>query len=57
VQEHTIKNKELMEAKDPDLQRKRQAEFMRTATDPVLAKEFLMKTSMIQSLRESLAIR
>lgn len=57
VQEHTIKNKELMEAKDPELQRKRQAEFMHTASDPVLAKQFLLKTSMIQSLRESLAIR
>lgn len=57
VQEHTIKNKELMESKDPELQRKRQAEFMQTASDPVLAKQFLLKTSMIQSLRESLTIR
>lgn len=53
VQEHTIRNKELMEATDPQLQQKRQAEFMQTAADPVLAKQFMLKTSMIQSLRES----
>lgn len=53
VQEHTIRNKELMEATDPLLQQKRQAEFMDTAADPVRAKQFLLKTSMIQSLRDS----
>lgn len=57
VQEHTIRNKELMAATDPAVQRKRQQEFMRIAADPVLAKQFLLKTSMIQSLRESAAIQ
>ena len=57
VQEHTIRNKRLMEEKDPQLQRARQQEFMRTAADPELARRFLMKTSMIQSLRDSAAIR
>jgi 3-(3-hydroxy-phenyl)propionate hydroxylase len=57
VQEHTIRNKELMESRDPEMQRRRQAEFARTAADPVLAKRFLMKTSMIESLRESASIR
>jgi 3-(3-hydroxy-phenyl)propionate hydroxylase len=56
VQEHTINNKKLMEAKDPDVQRKRQAEFMRTAADPELARKFLLKTSMIDSLREAAKI-
>jgi len=55
VQEQTIRNKKLMEEKDPQLQRARQAEFMRIAADPQLAKQFLMKTSMIQSLRDSAA--
>jgi 3-(3-hydroxy-phenyl)propionate hydroxylase len=57
VQEHTINNKRLMEEKDPDAQRKRQAHFMRTAADPILAKEFLMKVAMINCVRESYAIR
>ncbi|MFM8844855.1 MAG: FAD-dependent oxidoreductase [Gammaproteobacteria bacterium] len=53
VQEHTINNKKLMESKDPDVQKKRQAEFMRAAADPALSRAFLLKTSMIQSLRDA----
>jgi 3-(3-hydroxy-phenyl)propionate hydroxylase len=56
VQEHTINNKRLMESKDPDVQKKRQAEFMRDASDPALARKFLLRTSMIQSLRDEAAI-
>lgn len=56
VQEHTINNKKLLEARDPDVQRKRQEEFMRTAADPQLARQFLLKTSMIQSLRDAAKI-
>lgn len=56
VQEHTINNKKLMESKDPDIQKKRQADYMRTAADPKLAREFLLRTSMIQSLRDEAAI-
>ncbi len=57
VQEHTINNKKLMEAKDPQIQQKRQADFMRQAADPVLARQFLLKTSMIQSLRDEQLIQ
>jgi 3-(3-hydroxy-phenyl)propionate hydroxylase len=57
VQDHTIRNKKLMEEKDPDLQRRRQAEFMATAADPARAREFLLRTSMIQSLRDAAAIQ
>ena len=57
VQEHTINNKKLMEAKDPQIQQKRQADFMRQAADPVLARQFLLKTSMIQSLRDEQQIQ
>lgn len=57
VQEQTIANKKLMEEKDPDAQKKRQADFMRQAADPVLAKKFLMKTSMINVVRESYTIQ
>lgn len=56
VQDHTINNKKLMEEKDPQLQQKRQAQFMATAADPVQARQFLLKTSMIQSLRDAAAI-
>jgi 3-(3-hydroxy-phenyl)propionate hydroxylase len=56
VQEHTINNKKLMEEKDQNLQQKRQAEFMATAADPARARQFLLKTSMIQSLRDAAAI-
>ena len=57
VQEHTINNKKLMESKDPDVQKKRQAELMRAAADPELSRAFLLKTSMIQSLRDAAAIQ
>jgi len=57
VQDQTIANKKLMEEKDPDAQKKRQADFMRQAGDPVLAKKFLLKTSMINVVRESYAIQ
>lgn len=56
VQEHTMNNKKLMESKDPDVQKKRQADFMRAAADPELARKFLLKTSMIQSLRDAAEI-
>ena len=57
VQEHTINNKKLLESKDPDIQQKRQADLMRAAGDADLSRAFLLKTSMIQSLREAAEIR
>ena len=57
IQEHTKKNKALMESTDSDVQRKRQDRFMRLSADPELAKAFVMQTSMINSVRESLAIQ
>jgi 3-(3-hydroxy-phenyl)propionate hydroxylase len=56
VQDHTIRNKQLMEERDPQAQRARQAEYMATAADPARAREFLLRTSMIQSLRDAAAI-
>lgn len=57
VQEQTINNKKFMEEKDPNAQKKRQADFMRQAADPALAKKFLLRTSMISAVRESYAIQ
>ncbi|MCY4155974.1 MAG: NAD(P)/FAD-dependent oxidoreductase [Gammaproteobacteria bacterium] len=56
IQKQTIRNKKRMEALDPDSQRKRQAEFMRTAADPERAHAFLLQTSMIQAWRDSQAL-
>ena len=56
VQDHTIRNKELMESTDPDVQAKRQKWLMDTAADPVKAKEFVRERAMIDCLRDSLAV-
>ncbi len=56
IQKQTIENKKRMESLDPEAQRKRQAEFMRTAEDPELARAFLLKTSMIEAWRDSVAL-
>jgi 3-(3-hydroxy-phenyl)propionate hydroxylase len=56
IQEHTINNKRLMEEKDSLLQTRRQEHFMATAADPSRAREFLLRASMIQSLRDAAAI-
>jgi hypothetical protein len=57
VQDQSKKNKELIETADENVQRKRQEQFMRAANDPVLSKEFLMRTSMIDNVRESYEIQ
>jgi 3-(3-hydroxy-phenyl)propionate hydroxylase len=54
VQEHTIANKAVMESTDPDIQKSRQALLMKTAADPILAKDFMMERSMINSVRETM---
>jgi 3-(3-hydroxy-phenyl)propionate hydroxylase len=56
VQDHTIANKKLMEATDPDVQIKRQKDLMETAADPVRAKAFLMERAMINCVRDSEAV-
>ena len=56
IQEHTKKNKALMEATDEKTQIKRQARFMKSCSDPELAKAFVMETSMINCVRDSYQI-
>ncbi len=56
VQDQSIKNKKQIEEKDPDAQRKMQAEMMRIAADPVLSRPVLLKTSMIEVVRDSYQI-
>lgn len=56
IQEHTIRNKKLMEATDAEIRRKRQEEYMRIAGEYALSKEFVQRNSMIDSVREANAI-
>lgn len=53
VQITTIANKKTMEQRDPETRRKYREEMMRAVEDPVLAKKFLMRTSLIDSLRDA----
>ena len=45
-----------MQERDPEARRAKQEELCRQAEDPVQAKAFLMKSSMIEALRASQAI-
>ena len=49
----TIANKRNLEAKDPDQHRRWREEMTRIAADPKLAREYLLRISMIQSLRNA----
>jgi len=48
----TIANKRNLEAKDPEAHRRWKAELTRTAADPQLARDYMLRTSMIASLRK-----
>ncbi len=56
VQSATIANKKNMEQRDPETRRKYREEMQRASEDPVLAKKFLMRTSLIDSLRDAAMI-
>ncbi len=51
----TANNKKLMEERDPEARRRAQETLCRTAEDPVSAKAFLMKSSMILAVRDAAA--
>jgi 3-(3-hydroxy-phenyl)propionate hydroxylase len=53
VNQITIANKRNLEAKDPEEHARWKAQMSRTAADPGLAREYMLKTSMITSLRRS----
>ena len=53
VQTATIANKQNMEQRDPATRQKYREEMRRAAEDPVLAKQFLMRTSLIECLRDA----
>ena len=53
TQAQTIRNKRLLAEKDPVVRQKNNDELRRTAEDPKLARAFLLRSSLIQSLREA----
>jgi 3-(3-hydroxy-phenyl)propionate hydroxylase len=53
TQAQTIRNKRLLAERDPVVRKQSQDELRRTAEDPVLARAFLLRASLIQSLREA----
>jgi 3-(3-hydroxy-phenyl)propionate hydroxylase len=53
TQAQTMRNKRLLAEKDPAVRRKNHDELRRTAEDSKLARAFLLRSSLIESLREA----
>jgi 3-(3-hydroxy-phenyl)propionate hydroxylase len=53
TQAETIRNKRLLAEQDPAVRKKNHDQLRRTAEDPTLARAFLLRTSLIESLREA----
>jgi 3-(3-hydroxy-phenyl)propionate hydroxylase len=53
IQAQTIRNKRLLEERDPAVRQRNHDELRRTAENPDLARRFLLRTSMLESLREA----
>ena len=56
TQAQTIRNKKLLMEQDPQVRRRNHDELRRTSEDPVLARKFLLRTALFESLREADAI-
>ena len=56
TQLQTIRNKKLLQEKDPVVRQRNHDELRRAACDPKLAREFLLRTSLINSVREAAGI-
>lgn len=53
INANTARNRRLMAERDPEARRRAQDEMCRIAEDPIAAKAFLMKSSMIETLRRA----
>ena len=53
VQQQTVANKKRLEERDPRVRQAHFDELRRAAADPVLHKQFLMRTSLIESVRKA----
>jgi 3-(3-hydroxy-phenyl)propionate hydroxylase len=56
TQAQTVRNKKLLAEKDPAVRQRNHDELRRTADDPVLARQYLLRTALFESLREADAI-
>ena len=56
TQAQTIRNKKLLAERDPETRRKNQDELRRTAGDPALARQFLLRTALFTSIRDAAEI-
>jgi 3-(3-hydroxy-phenyl)propionate hydroxylase len=56
VQEQSIANKKRLEARDPEQRKMNFEELSRSAADPIRAREFLLRSSMISMQRRAAAI-
>ena len=56
TQAQTIRNKRLLTEKDPAIRQKNQDDLRRTAGDPELARQFLLRTALFTSVREAAEI-
>ena len=53
IQAQTIRNKRLLEERDPAVRKRNHDELRRTAEHPILARNFLLRTALFESLREA----
>jgi len=53
VQQTTLRNKAMLEETDPDVRASRHDELRKTSADPALARDYLLKSSMITALKQA----
>jgi 3-(3-hydroxy-phenyl)propionate hydroxylase len=53
TQAQTIRNKRLLDERDPAVRRRNHDELRRQAEDPILARKFLLRTALFESLHEA----
>jgi 3-(3-hydroxy-phenyl)propionate hydroxylase len=56
TQAQTIRNKKLLMEKDPAVRRQNQDQLRKTAADPALSRTFMLRASLINSLRQAAEI-
>jgi 3-(3-hydroxy-phenyl)propionate hydroxylase len=56
IQSATLRNKAMLEERDPEARRKRHDDLARTAGDPAKAREFLLQSSMIKALERAASL-
>jgi 3-(3-hydroxy-phenyl)propionate hydroxylase len=53
TQAQTLRNKRLLEERDPAVRKRNHDELKKTSEDPTLARQFLLRASLFDSLREA----